>query len=127
MSEVFVTTMYRWGDREAHSYIVGVFSSEQLALAAGKREAKNRGGKYSPTVERLGLDQDGSRYEREFEHKLILGLPDQRKIILRNMKGNERIGPIIALASQYHHELSSPSPRMAMFCQKFLALTEDLK
>ncbi|MCS3766619.1 hypothetical protein HNP12_000667 [Aeromonas hydrophila] len=127
MSDVFVTTMYRWGDREAHSYVVGVFSSDKVALAAGRREERNRGGKYLPCVEQLTLDHDGSRYEREFPHKVILGLPDQRKIILRNIKGNERIGPLIALAVQYHRELHSPAPRMAAFCQTFLALTEDLK
>ena len=47
---VFVTTMYRYGDREKHSYVLGVWSSSEVAMQAGQTEALWRGGKYEPEV-----------------------------------------------------------------------------
>ena len=43
---VFVVTMYRYGDRERHSYVLGVFSNENIAHEYGEKEKEYRGGKY---------------------------------------------------------------------------------
>jgi|WetSurMetagenome_2_1015567.scaffolds.fasta_scaffold08132_7 hypothetical protein len=43
---VYVVTMYRWGNYENHSYVLGVFDTNIKAKNAGKREEKFRGGKY---------------------------------------------------------------------------------
>ena len=53
---VFVTTMYRYGDREKHSYVLGVWSSRGGAMQAGQTEALWRGGKYEPEVNEWKID-----------------------------------------------------------------------
>ena len=53
---VFVTTMYRYGDREKHSYVLGVWSSREIAMQAGETEALWRGGKYEPEVTEWKVD-----------------------------------------------------------------------
>lgn len=51
---VYVTEMLRWGDDEAHHYILGVFDNIDAAEEAGEIERSWRGGKYeykiTPTV-----------------------------------------------------------------------------
>jgi len=42
----WIVTMYRNGDREKHSYVLGVFSSFEQALKHGNAEEAYRGGKY---------------------------------------------------------------------------------
>lgn len=46
--KVYVVTMYRWGDRECHSYVLGVYNKKLKAIDAGIDEAHSRGGKYAP-------------------------------------------------------------------------------
>lgn len=53
---VFVTTMYRYGDREKHSYVLGVWSSSEVAMQAGQTEALWRAGKYEPEVTEWKVD-----------------------------------------------------------------------
>lgn len=48
--KVYVTTMYRYGNREKHSYVLGVWSDQDTALRAGNTEALWRGDKYEPEV-----------------------------------------------------------------------------
>lgn len=47
---VYVVTMYRYGDREKHSYVYGVFSDPYLARRSGDDEEFVRGGKYKAEV-----------------------------------------------------------------------------
>lgn len=44
--EIYSVTAYRWGDREMHSYIVGLFSKKYAALKSAEFEEEYRGGKY---------------------------------------------------------------------------------
>ena len=44
MKKAYVVTMYRFGDREKHSYVVGVYSSIECALDACDVEEEWRGG-----------------------------------------------------------------------------------
>jgi len=54
---IYVVTMYRWGDREKHSYVHGVFSTEEIALAQAETEQMWRGGfKYVPEIVEFKLD-----------------------------------------------------------------------
>ena len=46
MNDVFIVTAYRWGDYETHSYVLGVFDSEEKAMKAATIEEESRGGKY---------------------------------------------------------------------------------
>ena len=43
---VYTVRACRYGDRESHSYIVGVFYTEIAAVVAGEAETEYRGGKY---------------------------------------------------------------------------------
>jgi len=43
---VYVVTMYRYGDREKHSYVLGVFTSKDMAKKWGEDEEIFRGNKY---------------------------------------------------------------------------------
>jgi hypothetical protein len=44
VQEVYVVTMYRFGDHERHSYVLGVFNDEEKAQAEATAEQENRGG-----------------------------------------------------------------------------------
>lgn len=44
--KIYTVHAYRWGDREKHSYPVGVFDSLDLAEISAKAEEYERGGKY---------------------------------------------------------------------------------
>jgi len=56
---VYVLTMYRWGDRECHSYVHGVFSTKTKAEKAAQSEKEYRGGdKYFPEVIEVNIDDD---------------------------------------------------------------------
>ena len=54
--KLYVVTMYKFGDREMHSYFLGVFSKKQAADKAGDMECAYRGGKYKPEVEPVVVD-----------------------------------------------------------------------
>ncbi len=53
---VYTVHAYRWGDRERHSYSVGVYSKKHAALKAAQTESDYRGGKYECEVLEWTLD-----------------------------------------------------------------------
>lgn len=53
--DVYVVEALRYGDREAHSYIVGVFSCPDMARQAGKIEEVWRAGKYECQVSKIQI------------------------------------------------------------------------
>jgi hypothetical protein len=57
MKPVYTVIMYRWGDRELHSYLLGVFTTKTKAMKAGEFEQAFRGGnKYYPEILEVPLD-----------------------------------------------------------------------
>lgn len=54
---VYTVHAYRWGDRELHSYIVGVYSKKHAALKAAHIENEYRDGKYECEVLEWVLDR----------------------------------------------------------------------
>ena len=54
--EVYVVTLYRWGDRECHSYVTWAGRSKSAALKAADAEEEYRGGKYNAEVLEFGED-----------------------------------------------------------------------
>jgi hypothetical protein len=64
---LYVVEMLRWGDREQHSYVIGVFDSDDDAKQCGEIEKSWRGGKYEYEVKSIALndwdDRDGEKYE----------------------------------------------------------------
>jgi hypothetical protein len=53
---LYVVEMLRWGDRENHSYVIGVYSSQTLAALAGEAEKTWRAGKYEYAISLYQLD-----------------------------------------------------------------------
>jgi len=53
---VYIVTMYRYGDREKHSYVLGAFSTENDARECGEKEKDYRGGKYEPEIIKFYVD-----------------------------------------------------------------------
>jgi hypothetical protein len=49
-SSAFVVTAYRWGLRDAHSYVVGAYTTWQMAMSAANDHLGYRGGKYGIEV-----------------------------------------------------------------------------
>ena len=62
---VYTVRACRWGHREDHSYIVGVYSTSDSALAAARKEEAWRGGKYECEILAFTVDQgfEGAPYE----------------------------------------------------------------
>jgi hypothetical protein len=54
--KVYVTEMLRWGDREMHSYVIGVYSTKEAAELAGDVEITWRAQKYEFCVSEFDLD-----------------------------------------------------------------------
>lgn len=48
--ELYVVVMYRWGDVENHSYVLGVYDSLKVAEFEGQKQRDYRGGKYDPKI-----------------------------------------------------------------------------
>ena len=58
--QIYVVTMYRWGNRENHSYVEYVGDSENAAVKAGENEASRRGGKYDYEIDMFILNSHTS-------------------------------------------------------------------
>lgn len=64
---VYVVTAYRFGDRENHSYVVGVFSTHALAMEASEIEQTWRGGnKYFCEVDEITIDHIDNKKQEWF-------------------------------------------------------------
>ncbi len=65
--KIFVLEMQRWGDNEAHHYLVGAFTTLEKATEAGQKEANWRGGKYEPNIEGIDIDAEKQYPEDDFD------------------------------------------------------------
>lgn len=60
--KVFNVHAYRFGDRERHSYLVGIYSTKAKAKRASKQEETIRGGnKYRCEIIEIELDNENNR------------------------------------------------------------------
>ena len=59
--KLYVVTMYRWGDKECHSYLWGVFTDKDKAIEEGYEEMRSRGNKYEPEVVEVRPDSVSNR------------------------------------------------------------------
>jgi hypothetical protein len=69
--KVYVVTAYRWGNREGHSYVVGTFDNEELALEKAAYEREWRGGKYTCEIRSMYLNET-LEYKN---YNVVLALP----------------------------------------------------
>ena len=53
---ICVVTMYRYGEREKHSYVLGAYRDRDAAIQDALVEVAWRGGKYQPEVLACSLD-----------------------------------------------------------------------
>ena len=80
MIKVYVVTMYRYGDREAHSYVLGVYSTKEIAETEALREKDHRGGKYDPEIIEMPVD-DGRRDDKKLPaRQVVMKLEHQCRI-----------------------------------------------
>lgn len=56
-NKIYVTTMYRWGNRECDSYVVYAGFNKEKAIYIGNTESSYRGGKYEPEVLEITVDE----------------------------------------------------------------------
>lgn len=49
-NKLYIVNVFRWGERDKHSYFVGVFSKKQKAIDEAKKEENYRGGKYKAEI-----------------------------------------------------------------------------
>jgi len=68
--KVYIVTAYRWGDRETHSYVVGVFDDKELSILAAKTEKEWRGGKYDCEVVSMKLNESRENNNYVVEYKI---------------------------------------------------------
>ena len=54
--EVYTVVAYRFGDKERHSYIVGIFLNADDALQEALKEEEFRGGKYECEIYKIPLN-----------------------------------------------------------------------
>lgn len=72
-NEYYVVTMYRYANKEAHSYLLGVFTDKDKAIEAGESHAIYRGGKYESEI--LEIDLNYAYYENGIQKpKIIIAL-----------------------------------------------------
>lgn len=54
---IHVVQAYRWGDRENHSYVVGVYDTKEQAIIAADKEEDSRGIKYKCAIISTSLNE----------------------------------------------------------------------
>lgn len=56
-NEVYIVNAYKWGDREGHSYTVGVYQKKHKAQQVADSHCDYRGGKYACVVEKTFINR----------------------------------------------------------------------
>ena len=54
---IYVVQAYRWGNRENHSYVVGVYDTKEQAIIAADKEEESRGIKYNCAIISTSLNE----------------------------------------------------------------------
>lgn len=62
---VYIVTMYRWGNRNNHSYVLGAYNNKDRAITYGVTEEGWRGGKYKCEVIKTVLNIDNQEETQE--------------------------------------------------------------
>lgn len=58
MKSVYVVTMYFWGSRDRHSYVLRAYSNEKMAMRRAEEERLDRGAtKYMPEILKVAGDK----------------------------------------------------------------------
>jgi len=81
---IYTVHAYRWGDRECHSYSVGVYGKKHAALKAADTETDYRGGKYECEFLEWTLD-NGMAGNHDNAPKVIKALPPMNTLKMHNL------------------------------------------
>ena len=85
--KIYTVLMYRHGDRERHSYLLGVFADKGIAIKAAHNEVMRRHSNYLPHVQEWALNEQESG-------KTLVPLPDQKPFtearLQRYKRGEDR-------------------------------------
>jgi hypothetical protein len=94
MSKQFVYTVhaYRYGDRQSHSYAVGVYSKKNKALEAAEAEEEYRGLKYECEVLEWEVDK-GLAENHNNQPKIIKALEMEALALEKSVNQEPRINP----------------------------------
>jgi len=65
MTEIYTVTALKNGNRSGHSYVVGAFTTEDLAVYCAESHTDFRGGIYACVVERVIIDRYNEEYMPE--------------------------------------------------------------
>ena len=81
---VYTVRACRWGDRESHSYVVGVYAKKHAAQKAAEIERAWRGGKYECEILEwiLGEGIEGGKNDN-LGYKVIKELPKVNTLVNR--------------------------------------------
>jgi len=63
---MYIVTAYRYGDTETHSYVLGVFGTEEIARTVSEYECDYRGGKYSCKVIQCSMNESVKDNQKSF-------------------------------------------------------------
>jgi len=68
-NKYYIVTMYRWGDKDLRSYVLGVYDDLELATKEGEIERTFRGNKYSPEIVHMQLNvSEGGTIHKSFKN-----------------------------------------------------------
>ena len=56
--KIYIVTMYRYGEKENHNYIVGAYTTKNIAIQNGNLEILWRGYKYYPEIVKIELNKN---------------------------------------------------------------------
>jgi len=60
-NKIYVVTMYRSGNRDSHSYVLGAYIKKSLALSEADKEENDRGGKYLSEILKYNYNETNSQ------------------------------------------------------------------
>lgn len=83
----YIVEALRWGDREDHSYVLGLYSDLERAKRAAEEHTEYRGGKYQCLVHQCGMDQQVDQdWSASVMHQTKLAFePDEDSVRMQNM------------------------------------------
>lgn len=58
---IYIVTMYRYGSKESHSYVLGVFDDVDIAGEEANKNKVQRGNKYEPEIVGFELNDTTSK------------------------------------------------------------------
>jgi len=103
--QVFVVEMLRWGERELHSYVAGVYPSLAEAEAAALVAEEDRSGKYEAEIAAFTLGQGRQEIKvlKRSDKKWWDEIPEDRKLNIGDRVKNiaDFEGSVLEVSEEY--------------------------